>query len=493
MKNLILLGILFILMNLSLKAELPVVKVGSKVFTESYILAEIVSQIIEDTGEARVERKLGLGGTGISFKALSQGEVDLYPEYTGTIKEAILKNPLLIETSKIQENLKLKYNLSISPSLGFNNTYALALMESNETYERLLKVSDLEYLTDLKVVFTHEFMKRGDGLRALERHYGFTFRHPVSMEHSLAYEALKNGKVDLIEVYTTDAKIARFGLRLLEDDKNFFPEYLAVLLHKNDFKQRFPKSYEALSEKLFGKISEQMMIELNSLVELQGMSFAQAAAVFLGKEKVQTQAIPLKKIFKLTIQHLKLVFISLFFSILFGVPLGILATKNKFLAQFSLIGSGLLQTIPSLALLCFLIPLFGIGNKPAYMALFLYGLLPIVRNTFTGITQIKKNLDESADLIGLTSSEKLRLIQLPLASVNILTGIKTSAIINVGTATLAAFIGAGGLGSLIVTGLTLNNNKVILAGAIPAALLATLLHLFFELIDRVLIPKGIRR
>lgn len=484
--------ILLTLFSLTVQAQRPVIKVGSKIFTESYILGEIISQIIEDTGEALVERQFGLGATGISFKALKEGEVDIYPEYTGTIKEAILKNPLLAGEEKIREVLLKNHNLNMSPSLGFNNTYALAINQEGFNTYQVTKISELADLSDLKVVFTHEFMKRGDGLRALERHYGFTFRHPVSMEHSLAYEALKNGKVDLIEVYSTDAKIKRFGLKVLEDDKNFFPQYLPVLLYKKGLEAKFPQTWQALKERLFNRITDKMMIELNSMVELQGMSFAQAASVFLGKEKLQDSGIPMKKILRLTLQHLKLVFVSLFFSILLGLPLGIVATKSRFLSQVSLVGSGLLQTIPSLALLCFLIPFFGIGNKPAYVALFLYGLLPIVRNTYTGISQIKKNLIESADLIGLTKSEKLRLIQLPLASVNIMAGIKTSAIINVGTATLAAFIGAGGLGSLIVTGLSLNNNKIIMAGAIPAALLATALHLVFEVIDRFLIPKGIK-
>lgn len=484
---------LIIILCSSSFAQEKVVKVGSKVFTEGYILAELVSQIIEDTGEARVERKFGLGGSGIIFNALKEDEIDIYPAYTGTIREAILNDTLIVDENELRKILLKKYDMLMSSSLGFNNTYALALNEAGAKKYKIKNLSDLKEFSDLKTVFTHEFIRRGDGLKALERHYGFTFKHPAAMEHALAFEALKNGKVDLMEVYSTDAKIKRYNLFLLDDDKNFFSQYLATLLSKKNFPERFPKSWAALEEKLFGKINEKMMIELNSLVELQGYSFHQAAAVFLGKESLQNQGIPLKKILRLTGEHIKLVFVALFFSILFGVPLGILATKSRLLAQFSLIGTGLLQTIPSLALLCFLIPVFGIGTQPAYMALFLYGLLPIVRNTYTGISQIDPALDESADLMGLTKREKLRLIQLPLASVNIMAGIKTSAIINVGTATLAAFIGAGGLGSLIVTGLSLNNNSIILTGAIPAALLASFLHILFEGIDRVIIPKGINR
>jgi osmoprotectant transport system permease protein len=485
--------ILITFFSIQLRAEKPVVRIGSKTFTENYILAELIAQIFEEVGEAQVERSFGLGGTGITFSALKEGEIDAYVDYTGTIREAILKNPLLATDEQLAEAVEKKYNIELSPSLGFNNTYVFALSKEGAKKYKIKKVSELKELSDLKTVFTHEFIKRGDGLRALERHYGFTFKHPLSMEHSLAFEALRKGKVDLMEVYSTDAKIRRYELHLLEDDQKFFPDYRAVMLMRKDFKERFPRTYEALKEKVFGQLDEGTMIKLNSLVELDGYSFRQAAAVFLGKENLSNTGIPLKKIMKLTGEHLQLVFVALFFSILLGVPVGILATRNRFLAQFSLIGSGLLQTIPSLALLCFLIPFFGIGTTPAYMALFLYGLLPIVRNTYTGISQIDPTLVEAADLMGLTKREKLRLVQLPLASVNIMTGIKTSAIINVGTATLAAFIGAGGLGSLIVTGLSLNNNKVILTGAIPAALLASLIHLLFEVFDRVFVPKGITR
>lgn len=485
--------LLLILNPQPLRAEKPTVRIGSKTFTESYILAELLAQVFEEVGEAYVERSFGLGGTGITFSALKEKEIDAYVDYTGTIKEAILNNPMLNSDEEININLLKNYDVVISPSLGFNNTYVFAMSQEGAKKYKIDKVSQLKELSDLKTVFTHEFMKRGDGLRALERHYGFTFKHPLSMEHSLAFEALKSGQVELMEVYSTDAKIKRYNLHLLEDDRKFFPDYRAVILMQKDLKKRFPKTYQVIEEKLIGQLDEKTMIELNSLVELDGLSFRQAAGVFLGKESAKSSGIPLKKIASLTGEHLQLVFVALFFSILLGVPLGILATKARWLAQVSLIGSGLLQTIPSLALLCFLIPFFGIGTSPAYMALFLYGLLPIVRNTYTGISQINPKLDEAADLMGLTSGEKLRLVQLPLASVNIMTGIKTSAIINVGTATLAAFIGAGGLGSLIVTGLSLNNNKIILTGAIPAAILASLIHLIFEVFDRLLVPKGISR
>jgi osmoprotectant transport system permease protein len=153
---------------------------------------------------------------------------------------------------------------------------------------------------------------------------------------------------------------------------------------------------------------------------------------------------------------------------------------------------GIIQTIPSLALLVFMIPLLGIGGPPAVMALFLYSLLPIVRNTFTGIRDIPKSMIESACALGLPPNTRLRLVELPLASSTILAGIKTSAVINVGTATLGALIGAGGYGQPILTGIRLDNIGMILEGAVPAALLAVLIQGLFDLAERVVVPKGLR-
>jgi osmoprotectant transport system permease protein len=171
--------------------------------------------------------------------------------------------------------------------------------------------------------------------------------------------------------------------------------------------------------------------------------------------------------------------------VLAGVPLGLLAAKVRLLAQPVLAAAGLLQTIPSLALLAFLIPLTGtIGLWPALIALFLYALLPIVRNTHAGITQVPRGLRQAALALGLRRAQILGRIELPLAMPTILAGVKTSAVINVGTATIAAFIGAGGFGERIAQGLALNDHTMLLAGALPAAALALAVHAGFELAER---------
>jgi len=178
--------------------------------------------------------------------------------------------------------------------------------------------------------------------------------------------------------------------------------------------------------------------------------------------------------------------------VLLGLPLGILAARRRRLAQAELMGVGVIQTIPALALLSFMIPLFGIGQLPALVALSLYALLPIVRTTHAAISSLDPRLVEMTTVLGLRGWRRLAWIELPLASVTIMAGIKTAAVLTVGTATLAAFIGGGGYGTLIVTGLALNDVGTILTGAIPAAVMALVIHAAFEALDRVVVPRALR-
>jgi osmoprotectant transport system permease protein len=299
------------------------------------------------------------------------------------------------------------------------------------------------------------------------------------------------------DIYTTDAQIERLGLRLLQDDRGFFPRYDAVLLYRLELPDRAPRAFAAM-ERLVGKIDEARMIHANALVVLQKQTSEQASGMLLKEVLAATTAVPdtqprvAREIARDTARHLQLVAISLFAAILIGVPLGILATRSRPIAATTLAAAGLLQTIPSLALLAFLIPLLGIGLWPALVALFLYSLLPIVRNTYVGLMTIPPSLAEAAEALGLSPGARLLRTSLPMASPTILAGIKTSAIINVGTATLAALIGAGGLGEPILRGISLVNRDLILQGAIPAALLALAVQGAFDLLDRVIIPRGLR-
>jgi osmoprotectant transport system permease protein len=474
-------------------ASKPVLGVGSKSFTESYILGEIIAQIISRVGEARVERHLGLGGTGITYRALLHGNIDIYPEYTGTLSHAILKDPSAQAVEAIRRQLEPQ-GLTISEPLGFNNTYALAMRADVAARLGVQTISDLRRHPHLTAAFSSGFLERDDGWPGLRRHYGVTLANVRAMEHALTYEALAQGEVDIIDIFSTDGKLTKFDLRILRDDRHFFPSYYAVLFARQAFIERFPRTWEALRQTLVGQIDDRTMARLNAQADLHGESFQQVSGRFLEQE-VDAMAVRwtmLRTLLTLTVEHVYLVTFALAIAIVVGVPLGIIAARLRRLGQVELMTIGILQTIPALALLCFMIPLFGIGKLPALVALLLYALLPIVRNTYTGIISLDRQLVDIAGVLGLSRWQRLRRIELPLASLSIMAGIKTSAIFTVGTATLAAFIGGGGYGTLIVRGLALDDIKTILAGAIPAALLALVMHGLFELVDRVVIPRGLQ-
>ncbi len=488
--NLLILLIVFFFSKPISAQDKSTVYVGSKTFTESYILAEILAQKLESSHDIQVERKLGLGGTGILFSALQEGQIDLYVEYTGTIAQGILKEEKKLSNKEIQERLE-KMGLTISKSLGFNNTYALAMLEKKANKLSIKNISDLKNHKNLEVAFTHEFVKREDGYKGLNKTYNIGFFNVQGIQHALAFEAIRTGKIEVTDIYSTDAKISSLNLRVLKDNKKFFPEYLAVVITRKDFATKNPNFWDTIRS-LEGSINEETMVSLNALSEIEKLSFKDTAKRFFDNTSKENHTSIIEKVWKRTKEHIALVGIAILISLILGIPMGIIATSNKYLKQFILSISGLVQTIPSLALLCFLIPLFGIGTKPALVALILYGILPIVVNTYTGISSIESRYTETARSLGLTKFQKLTKIDLPLASPSIFAGIKTSTIINIGTATLAALIGAGGYGVPIMTGLALNNNNIILEGAIPAALLALMVSFTLDGFARFFIPRGLQ-
>ncbi len=468
-------------------------QVGSKRFTESYILGEILTQAARAAGQPAKYRP-GMGGTAILFQALRAGAIDVYPEYTGTIAREILK---LRQRSPDLRALNLhlhRLGLEAGVPLGFNNTYAIGMRRSEAERLGVKTISDLAQHPQLKLGFSQEFLGRRDGWLGLKSAYGLP-QIPRGLDHGLAYEALAQGEIDAMDVYTTDAKIQRYDMTLLGDDRNFFPIYDAVLLYRVDSPQRFPAAFAAFSE-LAGKIDATRMMHLNARAELDGRSFAAVATEFLSgrdslKRRSLAAAVFAPDFWRLLREHVFLVLASLAAAALAGIPLGIAAAKLRVLAQPVLALTGLVQTIPALALLAFLIPVTGsIGLWPALIALFLYALLPIVRNTHAGLCGVPAGLQQAALALGLRRSTILAKIELPLAAPTILAGIKTSAVINVGTATIAAFIGAGGFGERIVQGLALNDDIMLLAGALPAAALALVAQVLFELIERAFTPRS---
>ena len=479
--------------------------VGSKRFTESYILGEIVSQAVTAAGHDRVVLKSGMGNTGILLSALRSGEIDLYPEYTGTITREILKTEQVLSLAEINARL-LPTGLQAGVLLGFDNSYVLAVRRDVAEKLQLRSISDLAKHPSLVLGLSHEFIGRSDGWKGLANRYQLGKLSPKGLDHGLAYEAIRARQIDVMDAYGTDSKLLRDRLVVLQDDLNFFPTYDALLLYRSDVPTRFASTWKVLSA-LQNTISQQAMGELNARAEVDGQSFAAVARDFLqqqaqgdkklttnisgaASERVSTRQSFMHVLFgsdfwRLCAQHLFLVVVSLLLAVAAGIPLGVLSFYRPGVGQVVLSVTSVIQTIPSLALLAFLISLFGlIGTIPAIVALFLYALLPIIQSTHAGLSEISPSMRQAATALGLGARDQLWFIELPLARTMILSGIKVSTVLSVGTATIAAFVGAGGFGERIAQGLALNDTSMLLAGAIPSAGLALLMQYVFYVFER---------
>ena len=478
-----------LLFALTRTAESNAISIGSKIFPESYVLAEIVAQLLESNG-IHVRRKLGLGGTLIAYDALQGGSVDLYPEYTGTISQVILKAPD-ISSTELSKALA-KRGLAIGVNLGFNNSYAVAMSGPLASKNKIADISDLANHPDLRLGFSFEFLNRSDGWPALKQAYGLP-QTATGIEHALSYAAIANHKLDATDAYTTDGQLDAFDLQLLKDDRHFFPNYDAVLL----MREGLPDKVKQILGKLNNAIDADTMRSLNYRVSNDELSPQLVAQQFLREQGMVSETgtgLPgtAERILGYTAVHLKLTFIALLLACVVAIPAAVMLARHPTMAKGLLYVTGLIQTVPALALLALLVPLVGLGEIPAIIALFLYSLLPIVRNTVTGLFAVDPLVKQVATGMGMTPGQQLWKIEFPLAGPMILAGVKTAAVISIGTATLAAFVGAGGLGEPIITGLTLNDHNRILEGAIPAALLAIIAELLFEGIERATVPPHLR-
>jgi osmoprotectant transport system permease protein len=468
--------------------------VASKAFTESVILGDMVMQLAINAGGI-VEHKPQLGGTEVVFRALETAAVDVYPEYTGTLHKEVLRNDLAGRTDDgALAAVLANRGLRMSRPLGFDNNYGLAMKEGRAAALGITKISDLAAHPELQIVFSNEVMNRADGWPGLRARYGLP-HEARGMDHDLAYRALATGGADAMDVYTTDAEIRAYGLRVLRDDRQFFARYDAVLLYRADLEARRPDVVAAF-KRLEGRIDNATMIALNARAKLDHVPELIVAGDFLSARLGAASQGPREHAFHAfaarAAEHGALVGLSLLAAILLAVPLGILAARRPRLGRVVVGAAGLLQTIPSLALLVLLIPLLGIGSPPAIAALFLYGLLPIVRNTHAGLVGIPESLRISALALGLPARARLRLVELPIAMPFIVAGIKTSAVIAVGTATVGALVGAGGFGQPILTGIRLDDFGLILQGAVPAAVMAVGLEALLGAVERRVVPRGLR-
>ncbi|HLK15318.1 MAG TPA: glycine betaine ABC transporter substrate-binding protein [Fimbriimonadaceae bacterium] len=464
--------------------------VGSKKFTESFVLGEIARGLLQKQGY-KVTHKQGMGATLILWGALKGGSIDVYPEYTGTIEQEILKSKDHLSSEQMRAALS-KEGIGMTDELGFNNTYTLVMEADKAKALGITKISDLKAHQDLPCGPTIEFLGRKDGWKPLMAKYGIAMQSAKGIEHKLGYTALESGSIAVKDAYSTDADIETKHLTSLKDDLGFFPKYRAVYLYRLGIPAKAVKALNSIA----GTIDEPEMIKLNAAAESSKNYVAAANQYFEEHKGVGVKSVEATNVWSELLaqagQHLILVGVSLALAVLFGIPLGIRAAKPGAVSAVILGATGLIQTVPSLALFAILVPWLGTEPRTAVLALFLYSLLPIVRNTATGLSGIAPSLRESAAALGLDARARLFKVELPLASPTILAGIKVSAVINVGTATIAAFIGAGGLGQSIQTGLALSDKALILRGGIAAAVLALIVQLLFEGVDRLLIPKGLR-
>ncbi len=490
----------------------PIV-IGSKNFEESRLLGEIFAQLLESRTNLHVERRFGLAGTQVCFEALKSGAIDVYPEYTGTGLVSILGEPAKLgrtqAMNRVRSEFLSRWNLWWIAPLGFQNSFEIAVPKELAEREHLQTISDLARISGrLHGGFGHEFVGREDGLPGLEKIYGLKFASIEHLQQAIQYQAAGARRIDAMDAYTTDARLLRYNLVLLRDDKSFFPPYEAAALVRGETLKRHPEVGSVLGL-LAGAFNEDSMRALNYRLQENGEGeavVARDALQSLGLISTSRKTATAERhgngllasmwseratIGKRTLEHLGLSAAALLLGVLVSVPLGLYLERRRRGAESVIRVLGLFQTVPSLALLAFMIPILGVGVVPAIVALWIYSLFPIVRNTYSGVRDADPRAVEAATALGMTPGQVLTQVRLPLAAPIILAGIRTAAVLTVGTATLAAFIGAGGLGEPIVTGLQLANTSMILSGAIPAAALALLVDGLLGWVERALRPAGL--
>ncbi len=494
----------------------PVV-VASKPFGESYLLCELFAQLLESHGIA-VDRRPGLGATQIAFGALRTSAIDVYPEYTGTGLVAVLHDSLTDSLAadpqrvfaRVARRFQAEFGVLWLPPLGFQNTYAIAVTRQTAARLHLRTLSDLaRESSHVTAGFTADFIGRPDGLAGLRTAYGLAPAAVKPLAPAVKYQALATGAVDVVDGYSTDGLLARYDLVTLDDDRHFFPPYEAAALVSPRI-ARDRRDVVGILAQLSGRLDVATMRALNTRLEVDGTPVAVVAAEQLrtlglvkgdaasprGASAARSDRESFvaylwsgrRSIGALAMRHLALVVGALLAAVLVAIPLGLVLERSRVLAEPVIRLLGVIQTVPSIALLAFMIPLLGVGAIPALVALWLYALFPIVRGTFSGVRDADPDAVEAAEALGMTPVQRLVQVRLPLAAPVIMAGVRTAAVITVGTATLAAFIGAGGLGEPIVAGLALADARMILSGALPAAVLALIVDGMLAVAERLVAP-----
>jgi osmoprotectant transport system permease protein len=494
-------------------AERPIV-VGSKPFGESYLLAELFAQILEARGFT-VARRFGLGGSEIVFPALRDGAIDVVPEYTGSGLLVILKAPLerdpIVVFDTVSREFARQFDVRWLPPLGFENTYAMSIRTEMADRLGLKTLSDFARVSsDMRAGFTADFIGLPDGLPGLRQAYGLAPKTVSALAPAVKYQALAQGAVDIIDAYSTDGLLDRYPLTVLEDDRGFFPPYDAAAMVRGELARQQPGAVAALTE-LSGRLDVRRMRRLNARLEVNGDDVTVVARDALAELGLTTSATSGAQadrreasgslaaylwqrrsvIGAMSLRHVWLAGVSLSLAVIAGLLIGLAVARRRW-AEPVTRAVGVLQTVPGIALLAFMLPVLGIGAVPAVAALFLYSLYPIVRAAVTGLGEADRGAVEAAHALGMTTAQIRRHVRVPLAVPVIMAGIRTAAVINVGTATLAAFVGAGGLGDPIVAGLALADSRMVLSGAIPAAILAIVVDGALAVAQRLLTPAALR-
>ncbi|HSR70554.1 MAG TPA: glycine betaine ABC transporter substrate-binding protein [Acidobacteriota bacterium] len=489
------------------------VVVGSKNFAENRLLGEMFAQLLEAHTGLKVERRLGLAGSDICFAAIQGGELDVYPEYTGTALVSLLgmessRDPR-IDLLRLRRELHRRHGLTFLSPLGFENAYEIAVRSDVARREGLRTISDLARVGPrLQAAFGFEFMQRPDGLPGLKDAYKFELAGERAVQQALKYQLAGQGDIDVLDVYTTDGRNLLHDLVILEDDKNFFPPYQAAPLVREDLLARHPDAVMTL-ELLAGALDAHHMRRLNRRLQESGASEGDVARQALSQMGLleesagsvsdsDSRAGFLAFVYqqrgmlaRRTLEHLGLSLAALVAGTLVALTAALLLERRRRIAEPVIRAVGLTQTIPSIALLAFMVPLLGIGVIPALTALWIYSIFPVLRAAYTGVRDADPQAVQAATALGMTDLQVLARVRLPLAVPVIMAGVRTAGVITVGTATLAAFIGAGGLGEPIVTGLQLSDTRRILAGAIPAAALAFAADALLGLLEKALRPRGL--
>ena len=493
--------------------------VGSKNFEESRLLAEMFAQLLESRTHLQVERRLGLAGTQVCFEALKKGAIDVYPEYTGTGLVSILGEKAQggpdQTLNRVRAEFLRRWNVWWLAPLGFENSWEIAVPRELAEREHLDTITDLARVSKrLHVGFGHEFVGRDDGLLGLQKVYGLEFAKIDHLQQAIQYQAARQRSIDALDVYSTDGRLILYNLKVLRDDRRFFPPYEAAALVRGETLKRHPE-VGAILGLLAGSLSEDAMRAYNLRLQEKHESevtVARDALRAIGLVVPESRP-PRPQVAQARLPRLRLEPAPgprppgpPAPRALGGGPVPRRADRHP---PRPLAGAppalGRNGDPPAGAPADHTLPrpprlheqsrlLQGWGPSPPSWPLWIYSLFPIVRNTYSGVRDADPKAVEAATALGMTPGQILRQIRLPLAAPVVMAGLRTAAVITVGTATLAApFIGAGGLGEPIVTGLQLADRAMILSGAIPAALLALAVDAALGVVEKSLRPAGLER